>query len=247
MSKPKTIEERFWPKVEKSDGCWLWRGGKGPRGYGWISLGRKNDGGESAHRVSWRLHFGEIPDGMFVCHRCDVRRCVNPTHLFLGTHEDNMRDMREKGRAPSGDRHGRRINPACVPVGEAVGTAKLSDASVAEILATYFAGGASTVDLAARYGVAATTVQKIVRGEQWEHIPRPASTAPIAELARANALRARPRGAANSNAKLTAESVAEIRSDYAAGNVSQRALAARYGVTQTAIYHVLRGRSWRAA
>lgn len=55
MRKPKTIEERFWPKVEKSDGCWLWRGGNGQGGYGWISLGRKVDGGEATHRVSWRL------------------------------------------------------------------------------------------------------------------------------------------------------------------------------------------------
>lgn len=94
-----TISERFWNKVQKTETCWLWIGANdGVFGHGCMGIpgARKNIG---AHRLSWRLHFGEIPDGMWVLHKCDVPACVNPDHLFLGTHNDNMRDKMLKKRA----------------------------------------------------------------------------------------------------------------------------------------------------
>lgn len=93
-SKPKVSDaERFWPSVQKrSEGCWLWTAGRIGNGYG---IFRR----KLVHRVSWTLTNGPIPEGMFVCHHCDTPLCVNPAHLFLGTHQDNMRDMRQKGRA----------------------------------------------------------------------------------------------------------------------------------------------------
>lgn len=88
-------KERFWARVKTTDGCWLWVGNRGREGYGsiWVH-GRA----VRVHRFSWELHYGTIPHGMYVCHRCDNPSCVNPLHLFLGTHLDNMRDKMSKGR-----------------------------------------------------------------------------------------------------------------------------------------------------
>jgi len=97
-------EERFWAKVQKTLSCWLWMGK--PRnewGYGQMRVNGKK---EYPHRFSYILHNGSIPDGLVVCHSCDNPACVNPNHMFLGTHEDNMRDMRAKGRQNDWGRNG---------------------------------------------------------------------------------------------------------------------------------------------
>jgi len=90
-----TPEERFWPKVNKTEGCWEWTACI-RNGYG--AFGVKKNEVLNAHRYSWILSYGEIPEGLLVCHHCDNRICVRPDHLFLGTHYDNTHDGIVKGR-----------------------------------------------------------------------------------------------------------------------------------------------------
>lgn len=145
---------RFYSKVAfgLSD-CWLWWGHIDALGYGRLVY----PGESKAHRASWRIHCGAIPDGMKVLHRCDVRSCVNPNHLFLGTQEANVRDMIAKGRQrfPT-PRHG-----------EANPMSRLTARHVAEIRRRYAAGGITMAELASEYGVATMTVQRALRGTSW--------------------------------------------------------------------------------
>ena len=90
-----TMEERFWQKVRKGPGCWEWTSARLPSGYGLISW-RGTE--HYAHRVSWMIHHGEVPAGMYVLHRCDNPPCVNPDHLYPGDAADNMRDCISRGR-----------------------------------------------------------------------------------------------------------------------------------------------------
>lgn len=102
--KKKPLVDRFWGKVEKSDGCWLWTGSlMGGVWYGFIR-GDEEHGCKTllAHRLSWEIHNGRIPNKLHVLHRCDTPRCVRPDHLFLGTQGDNVKDMMAKERSIEG-------------------------------------------------------------------------------------------------------------------------------------------------
>lgn len=151
------IEVRFWNRVAKSDGCWLWVGHR-PSEYGRLS--HKNEK-HRAHRLSYQLNVGPIPDGMVVCHRCDNPPCVNPSHLFLGTSADNSRDMKAKGRWAGGP-----------PSGERAPNSSLKDAQVMEIKGLlrfpHFHGKYS--QMARAFGVSQNTIYSIKSGQTWGHI-----------------------------------------------------------------------------
>jgi hypothetical protein len=137
--------EKFWEKVLRGDGCWEWRAGRDQKGYGVTNVDGK---GRKAHRVSWELTNGPIPDGMQVCHHCDNPPCVRPDHLFLGTNQDNVDDAYRKGhffnrlgRAPSRDE--------------------------AHRIVSLRASGLSQTAIATETGLSRRTVQRVLDGSHW--------------------------------------------------------------------------------
>lgn len=160
--KPRPVAERFWEKVDRSGDCWIWKAFIRPNGYG--DFGFEKNKTTRAHRVSWILTFGEIPDGLLVCHFCDVRACVRPDHLFLGNHFDNMMDAIKKGRRCTGV--GFRST-----AGELNPTSKLCDDEVREILRRV-ANGEPQNAIAKALKVAPKTINNIVYGKTWKHVGR---------------------------------------------------------------------------
>lgn len=148
------LEERFWSKVIKggADECWNWTANTNIHGYGSFC----KVSGESpvgAHRVSWELTNGSIVDDQCVLHRCDNRLCVNPSHLFLGSHQDNSTDMVQKGRSVFGTK-----NPQ----------AKLTEKNVAEILG--LRGIIGQRSLAKKFNVSKNAIKLILDRKTWRHV-----------------------------------------------------------------------------
>lgn len=160
----KPIGYGFWEKVDKSGPvpahqphlgpCWIWipstRNGGSYYGY-------TKDG--LAHRVAWFLTHGAWPT-WFACHRCDNPPCVNPAHLFDGTHQDNNADMHAKSRGL----------PPPVRIGAANGNSKMNESSVTELRQLYASGGITQVSLAAQFGITQAVVSQIVRRVTWRHV-----------------------------------------------------------------------------
>lgn len=129
------LEKKFWENVEKTKSCWIWRGPKLKSGYGTISSGSMSP--ILTHRYSYQLHKGEIPKGIFICHSCDNPPCVNPKHLWAGTHTENMQDAKKKGRIATGDRHGTRTHPETIRYGKDNPNGRLSIEDKNEIYKLY--------------------------------------------------------------------------------------------------------------
>jgi hypothetical protein len=169
------VTARFWSKVAKSpdpDGCWLWTGKAMWNGYGMMGVGRQV---LYAHRVSYELNHGPIPDGLLVLHSCDVRLCVRPDHLSVGTQGQNIRDAVARGRFRSISVTAAHLSGDHCPVesharGEGVGTARLTADDVREIRRLYAAGDINQDELARRFGIHTSNVSMIVNRKSWKHI-----------------------------------------------------------------------------
>lgn len=147
------LAQRFWAKVDPDSGapCWTWVGSFMTTGYGYIVVG--HDTKIPATHLAWALTFGPIPGSLWALHHCDTPACVNPDHLWLGDHNDNMRDMAAKGRQVSGERSN---------------LARLTKPEVEAIRRLYGEGGVSQRGLARAFGVSQPTVSLIVSGRTWD-------------------------------------------------------------------------------
>jgi len=144
-------EARFWAKVQKGEGCWEWQASTA-RGYG--QMGTMVGGRHvtyRAHRLSWAVHNGPVPQGMDVCHRCDNPPCVRPDHLFVATRQGNLADASDKGRTASGVRNGH---------------SRLSAVDVARIRERVALGERSS-DVAADTGVSYSHVRDLINHRRW--------------------------------------------------------------------------------
>ena|ERR1700734_3169973 len=140
-----SLIRRFWKAVIKHDGCWEWTKATAKHGYGMIGTGRIV---VTAHRVSWEIHFGPIPEGIDVLHKCDNPPCSNPDHLFLGDHADNMADAVRKWR----------------------NARKLSKEQFLDIRQCYASGLANQYELAAKHGVTQAAVWYVLNKSKSEVI-----------------------------------------------------------------------------
>lgn len=151
---PRDIIERFYEKLEivTDSGCWIWTGATDPKGYGRFMT--TNGRAVLAHRFSWEVTNGEITDGLYVLHRCDVPPCVNPAHLFLGSPADNTADMMKKGRCRVGENDSKSI---------------LTTANVIEIKGR-LALREVVKTIAASFAVSEGTINSIKYGRSWRHV-----------------------------------------------------------------------------
>ena len=145
-------KKRFWSKVDKGpkSECWVWTAAKNSSGYGCVRIKGKQ---YYAHRVSYKIKYGLIPKGMCVCHHCDVRLCVNPKHLFLGTYTDNMKDASKKKRLGK-------------VKGSKIVQSKLTESQIPAIRKDT----RSEKHIAKEYGVSNSNIGCIKRRQTWKHV-----------------------------------------------------------------------------
>jgi len=246
------LSERFWRYVtisEESD-CWWWSGNRNRRGYGKIQSEPPEARTLVASRASWELHYGAIPDGMLVCHRCDNPSCVRPGHLFLGTSKDNIRDSVQKGR------HACLAHVPPRRAGTESAAAKLTDDNVRVIRALFSGGHARNTQLARMFSVTSRTIKLIVDGSTWKHItgapPQEQLVAAIRHIPplppRRNGWATKPEAMAHGerhNGAIMTETTVRTMRALAVSGVPRKALALQFGISISGVHQIIRRESWR--
>ena len=209
----------FISKIVLSGSCWTWTGGKNSGGYGYFKYAKRL---MLVHRLSYMYFIGEIPNGMYVCHKCDNSLCVNPEHLFLGTPKDNNMDKEIKGRS-------RYLS------GEECPYTKLSDDDIEDILFLASHGNINQRQIASLYHVSFQHINSVVNGTKRLKIKRGENYIPN---------KRKRDGSHNPNSKLNWDKVHEIRNLHSLGRYSQRELGRMFGIVGTQIHLIVHNRSW---
>lgn len=153
------LKDRFFEKVKRTSGCWIWMASLDHQGYGQFAITTLSGSGNykpyKAHRIAWELRYGPIKNGLHVCHKCDNRKCVNPDHLFLGNIQDNMNDKLLKGRQPRGEK--------CY-------NSKLNELNVLEIRKLYATKTITMKKIGEKFGVSMSSIRQLLSGRSWYHV-----------------------------------------------------------------------------
>lgn len=149
----KQLKERLMERTVKTESCWIWTGSKFPRGYGCISFCNKN---RSVHKLSYQIFIGPVSNGLEVCHKCNNKACLNPEHLYLASHKENLNHASRDG---------------LIPFGENGSNSKLKQIDVDEIRKIYkkYKKGCGCHFLARKFFVSPSTINRITSGRTWKH------------------------------------------------------------------------------
>ena len=172
------IKLRFWNKIEVVGECWEWTAWRFPQGYGGITIGGRT---VRANRLAYILTHGEVPNGLWVLHKCNNYPCINPDHLYAGTSSQNAIDRENSPMSLKGDRNGSRLHPDSRPWGIKVNTVKLTPEQVLEIRNSYKFGEITANMLGDKYGLSSSNVIRIVKGKSWKRIGGPIFAEPTKE------------------------------------------------------------------
>jgi hypothetical protein len=217
------ILKRFWSKVDIPDDyineCWLWTAGVNKGGYGRINIFGDMI---KAHRFSFECYYGKIPKGKLIRHSCDTPPCVNPNHLLIGTHKDNLYDAIDRGRFDV--------------FGEKNNNVVLTEEIVKNILIELYEGNANCCQLAKKYNVVPKTINCISRGITWSKLYNQLTEEQKNKIKNNNGINL-------GNAKLTSEDVQEIKKLLL--TTSKNNIAKKFNVAPRTIYDIKVGRTWK--